>query len=160
MRCIPARSARASCERPLRFRARRRFRAKVSSGAKRRIFPAPSLTCHTQNGTYTVRYGCVNVVSLVGQLSEDPDLRLNRGGIEECRMRLAVPRRSRDGRIEPGIVFVDVTTFGQEARECAERLSAGDRIGLSGRLEVDEHLSEDGEWEAYHGVLIDQIDLL
>ena len=64
-------------------------------------------------------------------------------------MRLAVGRRSRDGQLEPGVVYVDVTTFGHEARECA-RLSAGDRIGLSGRLEDD---------EGGH-VLIDQLDFL
>jgi single-stranded DNA-binding protein len=65
-------------------------------------------------------------------------------------MRLAVPQRSRDGRREPGVVYVDVTTFGDDARECADRLSVGNRIGLSGRLEDD---------EGGH-VLIDQLDLL
>ena len=92
----------------------------------------------------------MNTVALVGQLADDPELRENRAGIAECRMRLAVPRRSRDGRREPGVVYVDVTTFGEEARECAERLSAGSTVGLSGRVEDDPS----------PGVLIDQLDFL
>lgn len=63
-------------------------------------------------------------------------------------MTLAVGRRSRDGRRYPGVVYVDVTTFGDEARECAARLSQGSRLGLSGRLTDD---------PSGH-VLIDQLD--
>jgi single-stranded DNA-binding protein len=65
-------------------------------------------------------------------------------------MTLAVPRRSRDGRRYPGVVYVDVTTFGDEARECAARLTIGSRVGLSGRLEA----------EPSGHVLIDQLDFL
>lgn len=102
----------------------------------------------------------MNVVSLTGQLEEDPDLCLGPGGIEHCRLRLAVSRRGRDGRPEPGVIYVSVTTFGQEARDCAEKLVAGDRVGLSGRLDVDDYLSGAGGWEASHGVVIDQLDIL
>lgn len=93
----------------------------------------------------------MNAVSLIGTLTEDPTLRVNRSGFDECRMRLAVPRRARDGRPEPGVVYVDVTTFGQEAQACADRLRMGSRVGLSGRLEDDPESA---------GVLIDQLDFL
>ena len=73
---------------------------------------------------------------------------------------LAVPGRGRDGRPYPGVVYVDVTTFGDEARECAERLRQGSRVGLSGRLAVDAERSEDGAWEESHGVVRDQLDFL
>jgi single-strand DNA-binding protein len=92
----------------------------------------------------------VNTVSLVGRLTADPQLRANRNGTDECRMRIAVQRRQRDGQPEPGVVYIDITTFGHQARRCAARLSNGDRIGLSGRLEP-----EDGRH-----VLIDQLDYL
>lgn len=75
-------------------------------------------------------------------------------------MRLAVPRRSREGRPEPGVVYVDVTTFGQEARECKARLSEGSRVGLSGRLEAEGQRSDGSGWEESLGVLIDQLDFL
>ena len=68
-------------------------------------------------------------------------------------MRIAVQRRARNGMAEPGVVYVDVTTFGEEARECKRRLRLGSRIGLSGRLHDDP--PSEGT-----GVLIDQLDFL
>jgi single-stranded DNA-binding protein len=65
----------------------------------------------------------VNIVSLIGIVEAEPGLRANRGGVPECRMRIAVPRRLRDGRPDAGVVYVDVTTFGDQAEECAEQLA-------------------------------------
>lgn len=48
-------------------------------------------------------------------------------------------------------MYVDVTTFGLEARDFAERLSEGSAVGLSGRLDDDDGTSH---------VLIDQFDFL
>ena len=67
-------------------------------------------------------------------------------------MTLAVPRRMRSGRAEAGVVYVDVTTFGAEARECVQ-LPEGSVVGLSGRLYSDPPNSG-------IGVMIDQLDLL
>ncbi len=99
-------------------------------------------------------------MSVIGTLTGPPWLRTNRAGITECRMRIAVPRHGPKGRPEPGVVYLDVSAFGNYAHECAEKLKEGDRIGLSGRLEVDEHRTEGGAWDAAHGVLIDQLDFL
>jgi single-stranded DNA-binding protein len=95
----------------------------------------------------------MNAVSLIGTLTADPDLQEPRGGLPRCRLRLAVPRYERNGQREPGVVYVDVTTFGLEARDCAERLCQGSRVGLSGRLDDDPP-------EQGIGVLIDQLDFL
>jgi single-stranded DNA-binding protein len=67
-------------------------------------------------------------------------------------MTLAVPRCMRTGRSEAGVVYVDVTTFGAEARECVQ-LPEGSVVGLSGRLYSDPP-------EQGIGVLIDQLDLV
>jgi single-stranded DNA-binding protein len=102
----------------------------------------------------------MNTVALIVALTDAPELTSERAGIEICRMRIAVPRRNRAGRREPGVVYVEVTTFGAEAIACAERLKRGDRIGLSGRLERDDYLIDEGEWRTDHGVLVEQLDLL
>ncbi|HEX8741509.1 MAG TPA: single-stranded DNA-binding protein [Thermoleophilaceae bacterium] len=102
----------------------------------------------------------MNTVSVVGQVVGEPELRTTRSGLPECRIKLAVPRYTRGGIREPGVVYVDVTTFGLEARECKARLSEGSRVGLSGRLEAERQRTESGAWEESHGVLIDQLDFL
>ena len=90
----------------------------------------------------------MNSVSLIGRVVGEPELRETRAGLAECRMKLAVPRYSRTGRHEPGIVYMVASTFGLEAQDHAERLSEGSTIGLSGRLDDDGH------------IMIDQLDLL
>lgn len=62
-----------------------------------------------------------------------------------------MPRRSRDGRVSPGVIYVEALAFGDEARECAERVRQGSRVGLSGRLDDDP--PEEGI-----GILIEQLD--
>jgi single-stranded DNA-binding protein len=77
----------------------------------------------------------VNVVSVTGTLVREPEF-LETGG-PECRLRIAVPRYQRSGQRVPGVVYVNVTTFGLEARYCAESLSKGSSVALSGRLDGD-----------------------
>jgi single-stranded DNA-binding protein len=100
----------------------------------------------------------MNSVALTGVLAEDPELHEEGAEPVRCRMRLAVPRHARSGRREPGVVYVAVTTFGFEARGCAERLRRGDRIGVTGRIEQDRHRTPEG-WRVDQSVLIDQLDL-
>ncbi|HEX8745100.1 MAG TPA: single-stranded DNA-binding protein [Thermoleophilaceae bacterium] len=100
----------------------------------------------------------MNSVALTGLLVTEPELHEEGTEPVRCTMRLAVPRHSRGGQREPGVVYVDAETFGLEARDCAERLRRGDRIGLTGRLEQDKHRTPQG-WRVTHSVLIDQLDL-
>jgi single-stranded DNA-binding protein len=95
----------------------------------------------------------MNAVSLIGTLSTPPDLQEPRSGPPRCTMQVAVPRYSRTGQREPGVVYIDVTTFGLQAQECAERLKLGSRVGLTGRLDTDDPRES-------AGVLIDQLDYL
>ena len=100
----------------------------------------------------------MNSVALTGTLTEDPQLHEDGADPVRCRMRLAVSRYARSGQQEPGFVYVRVTTFGLEARDYAERLRRGDRIGVTGRIEQDRHRTPEG-WRVDHSVLIDQLDL-
>jgi single-stranded DNA-binding protein len=95
----------------------------------------------------------VNSVSVIARVVGEPELRSTRMGIAECRMRLAVPRYSDRGNREPGIVYVEASTFGLRAEEHAEQLREGSSVGLSGRLDSDPP-------EYSVGIMIDQLDLL
>ena len=46
----------------------------------------------------------MNSVSLIGTLTDDPQLRKSRTGGDVCLMRIALPRRRRSGQREPGVV--------------------------------------------------------
>jgi single-stranded DNA-binding protein len=101
----------------------------------------------------------VNSVALTGTVVDDPQLSSGERGGDVCVMRIAVPRRSRGGRREPGVVYVDVAAFGAGAHESAARLREGDRIGLAGRLSREEYRAQGGGRRVDHAVLIEQLNL-
>src|SRR3954453_22353546 len=71
----------------------------------------------------------MNNVNLIGSLVGAPELSIDRDGRDVCAMQLAVQRRGPTGEPEPGVIYIDVTTYGRQARICTEQLSAGERGG-------------------------------
>lgn len=82
----------------------------------------------------------MNSVQLIGRLTRDPEVHLTSGGSEVCRMGIAVSRRNSEA--EP--VFVEVKTWGADARACGEYLAKGNEVAVSGRVETDRWEAEDG----------------
>src|SRR4051794_41893919 len=74
----------------------------------------------------------VNNVNLIGSLVGDPELSFDRDGRDVCAMQLAVQRRGPAGEPEPGVIYIDVTAYGHQARACGKQLSAGEGIGVGG----------------------------
>ncbi|HKP90636.1 MAG TPA: hypothetical protein VJT75_11775 [Thermoleophilaceae bacterium] len=100
----------------------------------------------------------MNAVSLIGRISEV--LSLGDGGRSETRFQVAVPRRERDGRRAPGVLYVDCLVRNSDLDiEDAASLATGAIVGLAGRLEVDSEHIEDG-WRETHTVLVDQLDVV
>jgi single-strand DNA-binding protein len=102
----------------------------------------------------------MNSVSLIGRLAEPPELRRSDTGEDVCAMRLAVPRVARGGMREPGVVYVEVTASGWQAREIHAALVVGGRVGVAGRIELDEWITPEGERASRYEVMADQLELL
>jgi single-stranded DNA-binding protein len=102
----------------------------------------------------------MNNVNLIGSLIGDPLLSLDRDGRDICAMQIAVQRRGPTGDPEPGVIYVDVTTHGIQARTCANELSSGQRIGVAGRLERDDSLDSRGPRRSRWEVRAYQVDLI
>jgi single-stranded DNA-binding protein len=102
----------------------------------------------------------VNNVSLIGSLVEAPELTVDEGGGDVCFMRVEVPRRGQAGEREPGVLYVDVTAHGRQAKLCAEELAVGRRIGVSGTLERDYALGSRGPRRSRWQVHAHQVDIL
>jgi single-strand DNA-binding protein len=103
----------------------------------------------------------VNNVNLIGSVVNEPELSRDRDGRDVCAIQLAVQRRGPAGDPEPGVIYIDVTAYGRQARTCATELSTGSRIGVAGRLERDDTLDARGprrsRWEV-HAYQVDLID--
>jgi len=90
----------------------------------------------------------INNITLVGQLTTDPVLRSLPDGRAVCDLRLAV----NDQREQPTL-FVDVATFGAGAEACAEYLTKGRSVGVTGRLAYREWEAKDGAKRSKHQVI-------
>jgi single-stranded DNA-binding protein len=101
----------------------------------------------------------VNNVSLIGALVSGPELTFE-GGRDVCVMQIEVPRRSANGQLQPGVIYVDVTVHGQQARACANELSAGQRVAISGTLEREDSLDSRGPRRSRWEVHAHQVDFL
>jgi single-stranded DNA-binding protein len=104
----------------------------------------------------------VNNVSLIGTLVTAPQTVVEPGGHEACLMQIEVPRRSLVGGLQPGVIYVDVRTFGELARLCVKDIGTGDRIGVSGTLERDDSLDRGprrSRWEV-HAHQVDFLEAL
>ena len=97
----------------------------------------------------------MNSISLIGTVSAPPEPGV---GGRETRFQVAVPRRDRSGRRQPGVVYVECVVKDSEADDCS-RLSKGAVVGLAGRLEVDREHTGEG-WRETHTVLVDQLDVV
>jgi single-strand DNA-binding protein len=102
----------------------------------------------------------MNSVNLVGRLVGAPELRAGATGDHVCVMRLAVPRFRPSGLREPGVVFVEVAATGLRARELAAGVVDGMRVGVSGRLDLDEWVDAEGERRSRYEVMADQLEVL
>jgi single-strand DNA-binding protein len=72
----------------------------------------------------------MNVVTLIGNLATDVDVREVAPDKKVASFLLAVDRASRDG----GADFVSVSAWDRQAELCAEYLGKGRRIAVDGRL--------------------------
>ncbi len=82
----------------------------------------------------------VNQVVLVGRLTKDPQSRSLKDGSSVCELRLAVnDQREREA------LFIDIATFGKQATACAQYLTKGRQVAVTGRLVRDEWTTKTGE---------------
>ncbi len=89
----------------------------------------------------------LNHVVLIGNLTDDPELRYTQTGMARARFSIAVNRRwrDRDGNLQEETTFVPIVVWGQQAENCANFLSKGSTVAVEGRLRIDTYQTEEGE---------------
>jgi single-strand DNA-binding protein len=89
-----------------------------------------------------------NTVTLVGNITRDPELRYTPSGQAVCTFGLAVNRRwqsRQSGDWEEDTSFFDVTCWAQLAENVAESLQKGTRVLVTGRLDQRSWDTQEGE---------------
>jgi single-strand DNA-binding protein len=102
----------------------------------------------SQGGAMSTSAPNINSITLVGNLTSDPVLRSLPDGRSVCDIRLAV----NDQREQPPL-YIDVATFGASAEACAQYLTKGRAVAVTGRLVYREWEAEDGSKRSKHQVI-------
>ena len=85
----------------------------------------------------------MNVVTLVGRLTKDPETRYTQGGTAVTRYTVAVDRMiKRDG--EPTADFIPCVAFGKAAEFADKYFHQGMRVAVSGRIQTGSYTNKDG----------------
>ncbi|MCU0267028.1 MAG: single-stranded DNA-binding protein [Acidimicrobiales bacterium] len=99
-------------------------------------------------------------VTVVGNITRDPELRFTNSGMQVTTFGLAVNNRRQNrqsGEWEEETSFLDVTSFGQMAENVAESVGKGTRVVVTGRLRVRTYDRRDGGQGTAVEVIADEI---
>ena len=102
----------------------------------------------------------LNNVVLIGNLTRDPELRYTPSGLPVATLRLAVNRNftNQQGEIETD--FFNVVVWRNQAEKCAEYLSKGRQVAVTGRLQSRSWEGNDGQKRSAVEVVADRVVFL
>lgn len=104
----------------------------------------------------------MNVISLVGRLTKDPELKFNSQNVAYCRFDLAVDNsyKDKDGNKVDSADFISCVCRNKTAENLSQYMKKGNRIGLSGRLHTYSYDKEDGSKGYSYDVVVNGLEYL
>ncbi len=99
--------------------------------------------------------GFDNTVTVVGNVTRDPELRFTQGGMAVVNFGIAWNKRRNDGEDE--VSFFDVTCFRQLAENVADSLTKGARVVIYGTLSQRSWENQQGERRSKVEILADDV---
>ncbi|NQY57584.1 MAG: single-stranded DNA-binding protein [Ilumatobacteraceae bacterium] len=99
-----------------------------------------------------------NSVTLVGNLTRDPELRYTTTGRGVASFGLAVNRRyQQNGEWQEQVSFFNVVAWGDLGENAAASLNKGNRVMVTGRLEQRQYETREGEKRNVVEVIADEL---
>jgi single-strand DNA-binding protein len=100
-----------------------------------------------------------NEITIIGNLTREPELRFTAGGTATCGFGVAVNRRyQQNGEwVDAPTNFFNVTVWGQYGENVAASLSKGDRVLVKGRLDFRKYQNKEGVEVTTHDIIADEV---
>ena len=91
--------------------------------------------------------GQLNQIGFVGNLTRDPELKFTNEGVAICELGLAVTRKWKDkeGKEIENVDFFNITCWNSMAENCAYSLKKGDRVLISGHMNLRSWENKEGK---------------
>ena len=104
-----------------------------------------------------------NRVILIGNLTRDPDYKLQPSGQALCRLSLASNRQFKNkatGALAQEVCYIDVNVWGPQAENCRQYLQKGRPVLVEGRLKYDSWKDSEGQQKQRHSIVADSVVFL
>lgn len=103
----------------------------------------------------------MNKLTIIGNLTRDPELRTTSSGINVCTFTVAVNRRrSANNNGQPEADFFRVTAWRQLGENCQRYLAKGRKVAVVGPVSVQTYTGNDGNQRFSLEVTADDVEFL
>ena len=86
----------------------------------------------------------MNKITIIGNLTKNPELRTTNAGVSVCGFTVAVNRpKKKDSTEDPGADFFNVNAWREKGEVCAKYLTKGSKVCVIGRVSVRTWEKED-----------------
>lgn len=101
----------------------------------------------------------MNKLTIIGNLTKDPELRTTPDGTSVCNFTVAVNRRKSNGQ-QPEADFFRVSAWRGLGENCAKYLSKGRKVCAVGPVSVRTYTTQDGRAGASLEVIAEEVEFL
>jgi len=85
----------------------------------------------------------MNQLTIIGNLTRDPELRTTPSGVAVCTLSVAVNRRARQGQ-QPEADYFNVSVWREQGEACAKWLTKGRKVAVTGPVTARAYNRADG----------------
>ena len=101
----------------------------------------------------------MNRLTIIGNLTRDPELRTTQGGEDVCSFTVAVNKPRRQNNQNDADYF-RVTAWGERGKACAQCLGKGKKVCVVGPVSVKTYTGNDGTTKAQMEVTAQEVEFL
>jgi single-strand DNA-binding protein len=101
----------------------------------------------------------MNQITIIGNLTKEPELRSTQAGVNVCGFTVAVNRPKTQNNQNPGADFFNVNAWRNLGENCAKFLEKGKKVCVVGRISL-RTWEKDGKHGASLEVLADDVEFL
>ena len=98
----------------------------------------------------------MNQITIIGNLTRDPESRSTQSGKQVCTFSVAVTRRNDREKSD----FFRVNAWGELGNNCARYLSKGKKVCVIGQVSVSTYTTQNGETRANMDVFAEKVEFL
>ena len=102
----------------------------------------------------------MNKLTIIGNLTRDPELRTTSSGINVCTFTVAVNRRRSGNSNQPEADFFRVSAWRQLGENCQRFLAKGRKVAVVGPVSVQSYTAADGSTRFSLEVQADDVEFL